>query len=655
MAIDSAAWLDEQIGAITDHLEDLSPSEWAEANRRLPQSVTALPGPYDYSVAPYLVEIVNCLDTRSPIRRLAMMKGAQTCGTVGVGENGLGYFMAHVKTAPCMMVTADAELAKLRMEENVTPMIAESGLSDLIQSNTGNSRKAGQTDLKVSWVGGGYLVPLGAKNAAKLRSVSVRYLFLDEVDAYPLRVGKDGDPIKLAIARTKGFEKTRKILEISTPTTEQESRILADYMAGDQRKFKVPCLGCGVRQELRWRVVDPEDATIQTGGIVWERVNGRVKPGSVRYKCPHCGHLHRNDDKVRMLPAGVWEPTAEPQHPTYRSYHVSGLMSPAEMYSWESAAVEWEEAWDVVNNRIKDVEKLQEFYNNVLGQAYRLGGSKLKLSTVSYHRRIEYDWKQVPNKFAAEFGGGEIQLLTCAIDVQKNFLAYSVTGWGRGRRSYLIDYRILEGNVEDEEDSATWGELEKLIADEVYRDENGRQYRPAITLIDSRYLTDQTYSFCQRFQGGVFPIKGDHRPSKGATKEWHETEVSRAGLQGFTLYVNHYKTKLAATLKQKWARDGSELPIGAWNAPASITDKQLKELTEEEFREVTSKTTGLKSWTWDRRPNSRNELWDLSVYNRAALDIIAFMVMREHFELEAVNWTEFWQFAENEGAWYTDP
>jgi len=50
---------------------------------------------------------------------------------------------------------------------------------------------------------GGVLVMTGANSAVGLRSMAARYLFLDEVDAYPGDVEGEGDPITLAMARTR--------------------------------------------------------------------------------------------------------------------------------------------------------------------------------------------------------------------------------------------------------------------------------------------------------------------------------------------------------------------------------------------------------------------------------------------------------------------
>ena len=235
-----------EVDALTEEKVVYQVSEWAEEKRYLPPQVTAMPGFYNYDTTPYLREIADCLSVDSPIRYIDFMKGAQIGATVGILENGIGYAIEHIKSAPVMLLTADAELAKLRLDSYIVPMLQHSELSHLIQSaDETNTRKTGSTNKKIEWAGGGFLVPFGAKNADKLRSISIQWLLEDEVDTFAERVGKDGDPQALAEARTNSFEQSRKIIRISTPLIEGSSRIARGFAAGDQRYYFVPCKKCG--------------------------------------------------------------------------------------------------------------------------------------------------------------------------------------------------------------------------------------------------------------------------------------------------------------------------------------------------------------------------------------------------------------------------
>ncbi len=635
-----ADWLWQKVDELTDRIVAVSPSELAESIRRLPPSVGPMAGPYRYKVTPYLQQIVDCFDSRSPVREVAIMKGTQTGGTVGVGENAILYWIAHKKTSPVMFVTADQALAALRMDEYITPMIEESGIAHLIQHNSSDNRKQGKTARKMSWRGGGFLLPVSANSAASLRSASIQNIVCDELDAWPLRVGRDGDPVAVVKRRTGAFSKSRKIMMISTPTTDEESRIKVEYERGDQRKYKVPCQGCGEFDEIRWSYTDSKG--VQEGGIVWDTdEHGNVVAGSVRYACRHCGFCHINEHKRDMLRDGRWEATAVPSHPTIRSYHISGLMSPPDFYSWEQAVVDWLLAWDVKNKVARCKEKLQEFYNNVLGKPFKLKGTRLTLANVGRHVR-SYQSGRVPNDIAEPMCGGKIGFLTLAVDVQDKFISAAVEAWGPNRLGFLVDRYVFEGETDDPFDTkGPWGRVADLIESK-FPDGDGREYPITCTLVDSGHRNSEVYSFCSQFQnGGVYPIKGDSRVGEGPIKEFKAMKnASQSGVDGWIVNVNHYKMRLASVLRA--SPRGSNEPglVDSVSLPDDLTNEGMKELIGEEL--ITEKGR----LVWKRRA-SRNELWDLTVYNSAARDIAAHLICLEHFQLDTVPWGEFWQFVES--------
>jgi phage terminase large subunit GpA-like protein len=642
---------------VTRNIE--TPSGWAEKNRYLPPALTPLPGFYQFSVAPYLREIADCLSIDSSIREVTVMKGAQVGVTVGILENAIGYYIAHVKRAPMMFVTADADLAKLRIEQCVVPMLHHSGLMHLIQSqDRDNARKTGKTDSKIEWEGGGYLVPFGAQNANKLRSLSIQILLNDEIDGWPDRVGKDGDPLKLVVARTSAYEESRKIANVSTPLIKGQSKIADRFAQGDQRRYFVACLKCGLMQVLRWKHVD--NSTGAVSGIVWQLEDGRLVPGSVRYVCQNsdCGHEHHNDDKTRLLAPGnaEWRPTAVPGNPQHRSYHLSALYSPVGMQSWESLVHLWLEAWDVESDRPLDIEKLQVFYNNVLGEPFELRGEKLRFDVVSPHRRQEYRYGEIPNAaLCVEHCGGPVLVLTCAVDVHKEFLAVAVFGWCRDRRAVLVDYRRMEGDTEQLDDPGTWGALRELIENREFVADDGKRYKIQLTLIDSGYRSDQVYQFAKEYLAGVYPVKGRETAPKAATLREFSPFTTPMGQAAYGITVDIYKERWHAALRRQW--DGISIqPSGHFNAPVDTTDKQLKELTVEVKRErIDERTKRRIGFEWYRPSGASNELWDLLVYNNAALEMIAWDVCRNQFGLDTVNLADFYAYCETEQPYYLLP
>lgn len=572
------------------------------------------------------------------------MKGVQICATTGVLENGIGYYIAHVKSASVMMVTADSNLAKLRMETAITPMLQESGLLGLIKSSDeANTRKTGKTDKKLDWLGGGFLIPNGAQNPNKFRSLPIRIMLRDEVDGWPDVVGRDGDPMKLTEDRTATYETQRKILDISTPLIKGQSKIEKQFEQGDQRYYFVNCLGCGHSQRLRWQ------RTSDTGvvsGIWWEKdANGMMVAGTVRYLCERCGHAHTNDDKTRLMApenGAQWVATKEPVSPDHRSYHLSAIYSPVGMQSWDALVRKFDEAWDSKNNRVRDHEKFQVFYNNVLGETYELRGDKLKFETVSSHRREAYKFGEIPNRFAAEVAGSPVLLLVCTVDVHADNLAVAVFGWCRDARVFLIDYDRYEGDTEQLDNPATWGRLRDLIDSKEYTADDGKHYRIELTLVDSGYRADQAYTFAAECGVGVFPVKGRAEAPNGASHKEFSEFTTTLGTIAYGITVDLYKDRWSAQLKRSWSGKGLQ-PEGFFNAPLDLKDAQLKELTVEVKREKIQKGTGKRIGSeWHRPGGAPNELWDTLIYASAALEMIARDICIRQWELEFVNWTAFW-------------
>lgn len=648
---DDCTWLMEQLDELTHEIDITSPSQWAEANRYMPPSVTPLAGFFDYAVTPFLREIVDCFDVRSSIREVNFMKGAQVGWTSGVLENAIGYAIAVAKSAPVMFLTADAELAKLRLEAYITPMIQQSGLADMIQSSDELSgRKNGKTDKKIEWVGGGYLLPFGALNANKLRSFSIKYLLEDEIDGYPEKVGKDGDPCKLAEARCKAYWEVRKILRGSTPLLKGNSRIESAFNRGDQRYYMVHCKHCKQAQSLRFTGETDGDKW----GLVWERDgDGNLIPESVFYKCQFCGGTHKESDKTRLFAAGFWKATAKSVSPDVRSYHLSGLYSPAGMFSWAACVQSYLDAWDVDDNRVRDMEVFQEFYNNVLGKAFEVRSNKLRFETVSAHRRHEYSLGSIPNRFAEQYASSKIVMVTCAVDVHKAHLDVACVGWTRGRRAFVIDEWTLEGDC-DNLDAEPWQRLKAIIEDKRFSDHNGRSYPIAVTLIDSGYNNDLVIEFCGAYSAGVYPILGRDAPSKSQKITEFAQFTTQLGTVGYRITVDMYKSRWAAALRRDW--DGqSQQALGHFNAPHNISDARLKELTVETRKEKICPQTGKRlGWLWHRPSGSKNELWDLLMYNSAALDMVAWDTMCVQGEQEDVDWQTFWEVAETSGLYYEE-
>ena len=245
-------------------------------------------------------------------------------------------------------------------------------------------------------------------------------------------------------------------------------------------------------------------------------------------------------------------------------------------------------------------------------------------------------------------------MLTCAVDVHKDNLAVGVFGWCRGRRAIVIDYWRFEGNTERLDDAETWERLRKLIEEQTYVADDGKRYRVQLTLIDSGYRSDDVYQFALDYEAGVYPSKGRDAAPKSASIREFSAYTTPMGTTAYGITVDLYKDRWSAALKRGWS--GEELqPETYFNAPLDITDKQLKELTAEVKRERIEKSTGKRiGFEWYRPSGAANELWDLLIYNNAALDLIAWDVCRNQLGLEFVNWTAFYDSALSDKLFYSE-
>ena len=566
-------------GARPDPL--LTISQWADRYRWLSQRASAEHGRWRTERTPYLREIMDCLSPSSTVERVVFMKGAQIGGTE-CGNNWIGYVI-HQSPGPMMAVQPTVEMAKRNSKQRVDPLIEESEvLRKLVRDP--RSRDSGNTVLSKDFPGG-VLVMTGANSAVGLRSMAARYRFLDEVDAYPGDVEGEGDPITLAMARTRTFAR-RKVFLVSTPKITGMSRIESAYEESDQRKYWVPCPTCREFQilkfaQLRWPKGDPQSAV---------------------YVCEHCGQEIRNHQKHSMLARGEWRAGAKGDGRT-AGFHISSLYSPVGWFSWGDAAKQFEQAQ-------KNPALLQVFVNTVLGETWTLLGEAPEWQKL-YDRRESYKIGTVP-------AGG--LFLTAGADVQKDRIEVEIAAWGRGKESWSVDYRVFEG---DTSRAAVWEKLTGLL-NESFTTESGLELPIMQLAVDSGFATIEVYQWARRQGGRVLVIKGDSRaPSLIGSASPVEVGPMGAklkrGVRVWPVNSGMAKEELYRWLRQDRPTDedvakGIPFPSGYCHFPR-YSEEYFKQITAEQL--VTKIVKGYRRHEWQKM-RERNEALDCRVYARAA-------------------------------------
>ena len=148
--------------------------------------------------------------TDPEVEEIVVVKAAQTGGTEAV-LNMIGSLVDE-DPGPALSVMPNEDLRDVFAETRIKSMIRSCpSLAEKYDP------KSSRTELRFR---GMTLSAVEAGSPANLASRPCRYVFLDEVDKYPARAGKEADPVSLAKERTKTYPQNKKIVELSTPTFE---------------------------------------------------------------------------------------------------------------------------------------------------------------------------------------------------------------------------------------------------------------------------------------------------------------------------------------------------------------------------------------------------------------------------------------------------
>ncbi len=551
-----------------------SVSEWADANRVLPQKAASEPGRWKTSRTPYLREIMDCLSDHHPAQEVVFMASIQVAKSEA-GLNWVGYTIDRTP-GPMLAVLPTVEVAERWSKQRLASMIAD---SPRLRAKIAPSRSRDSSNTtSTKEFPGGILIIGGANSAASLSSMPIKKLLLDEVDRYPLELEEEGDPIDIAEGRTNNFPR-RKVFKTSSPTIESLSRINRAWKLSDQRRYFVPCPECGEKQVLKW------------DGLKWPE----GKPEQARYACEHCGALIAENAKKRMLENGEWRAT----HPGRLTvgFHLNALYSPIGLgRTWAQHARRYVE----VRN---DPVRLKVFVNQTLGECWE--DPEEKLDWEELKGRVEpYGLRQVPP--------GAV-ILTAGVDVQKNRLEVQICGWGRGEQCWAgLDWHYILGDPSRDD---VWQALDEYLFERPLQAPSGARMRIASVGVDSNYLTDDVLRYTRtRKHLGVFALRGLSqrgrqvigRPSRVDLKT--TGGVKKLGAEQWQIGVDTAKTRLF----QRIAGD---------RAHALASDRLVhfgEDLPDDYFMQITAEVFDPNKRAYVKLHGRPNEGLDTLVYAMAA-------------------------------------
>lgn len=577
--------------------ENLFVSEWADANRILAREGSAEPGNWETSRTPYLREIMDHLSEDSPTSTIPFMKCSQSGGTE-IGSNWLGYIMDHAK-GPCAVIMPTEKSLGDWMSQKFDPMATSTpAVANVLK---GRSNKSSDNNAARKRFTGGILYTKTAGSTAELKSTSLRYAIADEVDEYDWQ-NLQGDPLGLLEVRLTAFHDS-KLFVPSSPTITDASRIEQLFLAGDRRRYHVPCPHCDELQWLKWAnlrwTLHPQNDKLVSA--VW-------------YVCEHCGSEIQEQHKSIMLPEighggrARWIPEIETPTP-HPSWHINALYMPMGLgKSWKQLAEQWLAAQG-------QPEKLMVFVNTRLGETYSNRSKEVKQSALK-SRAEPYALRTVPP--------GAL-ILTAAVDTQDDRLEVQVLGHGKGGKTWVIDYHIIEGSPATE---SVWERLHAYIL-QTFTNAYGRNLPIEATAIDSGgHHTHNVYNFVRNAKNTlrrVIAIKGSNTPSRkilGLGTPQDVTYRGKTTKHGVLLYL--VGTDTAKDLLYSRLID---------DATQAEPDRKVRfsiDLEDSYYDQLTAETYDPRLKRWVLKKGRRNEALDTWVYAVAA---------SHHPELQIHRWT----------------
>ncbi|MGN6422628.1 MAG: phage terminase large subunit family protein [Asticcacaulis sp.] len=567
-----------------DALKSLKPparldmATWIEKSVHLPAATSAHPG--RIRLWPHQVEIARSIgDPRA--ERVTVLKAART-GYTQLLTAALGHYAVNDPAPVLVVLPAEADCRNL-MVGSIEPTFAESpALRGALSADL-----SGRDTMLDRRFPGGSLKLVAARSPRNLRALTARCLFLDEVDGFEVDAGGEGDPVALAITRTRTFS-PRKIVMGSTPVDEATSRVCASYDQSDRRVFECACPACGAAHEILWR------------DIHWQTdEDGKHRPETSHWACPDCGGIvEEGAEKSRFIRSGQWRVT-RPEVQGHHGYRMSALISLLPNAAWPVLVSEFLEAK-------RSPETLKAWTNTVLGEPWRDAGDDLDEGDL-LSRREQFGLTAIP---------ADVLLITCGVDMQDDRAEYVVLGHGR-TDLFVLSSGVIWGRFDTAD---LWLELDDLLKSS-WPHPLGGTLRIDAALIDSGDgdHAPHVYSFTKpRFSRRVAASKG--------MPGFSRLPLQRSTVKGQPLFIvgsdalkNQIFNRLQAGTGLRFSED--------------LDPRFFEELTSE--RRIVRYVRGQPIRAFERIPGKRAEGLDGLVYAMAARHLVGFDLDRRESELQS--------------------
>lgn len=576
---------------------DLTVSEWAAEYRILSRENSAEAGPWRNERTPYLVGVMDAFNDPK-VSHITFVSSSQ----VGKSEaelNIIGYIIDQ-DPGSILYIQPTLDDAKKFSRLRIAPMIRD---SKTLSSKVADikSRDSGNTMLQKSFAGG-MITIVGSNSASGLASTPAKYVIGDELDRWALSAGTEGDPWKLAEARTTTFYNS-KMVAVSTPTIKDASKIETLYSEGTQERWCVQCPDCGEWHDIVFDDIKFTFDTIKKG----RKKDYIVK--SVDWCCPSCGCLS-SEEVIKKQPAKWIAKYPDAYKKGNRSFWLNAFASPWQ--PWENII------YSFLTSR-SDPQALKVVYNTMLGELWEDRGDLVDEDTIM-SRREDYGTREDGSPVELPDG---VLVLTCGVDTQDNRLEFEILGHSHYGETYGIKKGILMGDPHYPE---VWERLDDVI-DHVYRFKDpARGLKVSITFVDSGgHKTQDVYRECaKRLNKRAFAIKGQGGDGVPYTKPPSKVNIVADGKKIgkawlYVIGVDAGKADIMSNLNVQ--EPGAKYCHFPRDERCGYDATFFSGLLSEKL--VMKTERGRTRWVWEKIPgHERNEALDCRNYALAAFRAI---------------------------------
>ena len=583
----------------------VKPSEWSERHRVL--TMSSLPGPWKNRVTPYLVGIMDAMGYKS-VREVDICKAPQT-GVSEAAHNFVGWCIDRYP-GPVLYCYPDEMTARENSKDRVLPMIKSSiklrSYMTGVMDDTAVLRINMQhMPIYFAW----------ATSPSRLGNKPIKIAIADEVDKYPATLHKEAGSLGLLDKRLNTYRRNSKFIRISTPTIET-GNIWTGYQSCQAKfNFYVKCPMCGASQkmifeQIKWPKDNRNGQEVREKKLAW-------------YECNTCKAKWNDSIRDEAVLNGDWLTVSEPRlslekymetyNPPRVGFHLPAYISPFVSLSETAAAF----LDCLLGNGHTDREKHKDFCNNYKAEPH-MTRSTDRAEDYVLSLRDDRPRGMVP-------GGNLVAGMTASVDTQDNGFWYEIraVGFGHVGTSWCVregfipaDWRNVElGDIKGRSSQyhPAFDALVRVLWEDTYQDSSGNVYNVEMTLIDSAgHKTTEVYDFCRSYRGRILAIRGEQKMQTSFKFSIIDTYPGTnkpipGGVRLGRLHTGYYKGKLSSLL------DISPADPGAFLFHAEFEFQHARHYTAEYEDE---------KGIWQCLPGRDNHLWDCSVYNLVAAEML---------------------------------